>query len=178
MAVFVGTVALLAMTAWLKTTSLIARDAGADIPMNAASAGQPAFPLPQMVASLGSFFPPSSAYVSTFLRGPGIQAGMIITGLVLVSCCAGVGWFRRNERPEITALARAVTVTAVVGAPLMVLANYALLGSVFDLPPRYGLALLPLIAICTAAAVRSVAGRALLGTLGAGGCPPPRCSPS
>ena len=62
-------------------------------------------------------------------------------------------------------LARAVTVTAIVGAPLMVLANYVLLGSVFDLPPRYGLTLLPLIAICTASAVRSVAGRALLGNL-------------
>ena len=47
----------------------------------------------------------------------------------------------------------------------MVLANYTLLGYVFDLPPRYGLALLPLIAICTASAVRSIAGRALLGTL-------------
>ena len=79
---------------------------------------------------------------------------MIITGLVLVSCCTGVGWFRTNGRPEITALARAVTASAVLGGPLMVLANYVLLGSVFALPPRYGLALLPLIAICTASAVR------------------------
>ena len=165
MAIFLGTVALLAMAAWLKATSLLARGSAADIPMGAAAAGPLPFPLPQMAASLGSFFPPSSAYVSTFLRGPGIQAGMIITGLVLVSCCAGVGWFRQNGRPEITALAKSVTVTAVLGAPLMVFANYALLGSVFDLPPRYGLALLPLIAICTASAVRSVAGRALLGTL-------------
>lgn len=165
MATVLGTIALLAMTAWLKATSLLASGTAADIPMSAAFSAPPAFPFPQMIASLGSFFPPSSAYVSTFLRGPGIQAGMIITGLVLVSCCAGVGWFRSNERPEITALARAVTVTAVLGAPLMVLANYTLLGYVFDLPPRYGLALLPLIAICTASAVRSIAGRALLGTL-------------
>jgi hypothetical protein len=164
MATFLGTVALLAMFAWLKTTSVIARGSAADVPMSAAFTDQP-FPLPELVAALGSFFPPSSAYVSIFLRGPGIQTGTFITGLVVVSCCAGVAWFRQDVHPEVKALARAVTVTAVLGGPLMVLANYLLLGYVFDLPGRYGLALLPLIAICTAAAVRSVAGRGMLATL-------------
>ena len=47
----------------------------------------------------------------------------------------------------------------------MVLANYAILGTVFALPARYGLGLLPIIAVCAASTVRSSAGRALFGVV-------------
>lgn len=162
MSVALGAGALVGVAAWLKATSLLARGSTADIPMSSGFAPTD-FPTPQIIASIGSFFPPSSGYVSKFLQGSEVQIGMIVTGLILVICCAGAGWFREGGSPEITYLARAVTVTAILGAPLMVVANYAILGSVFVLPARYGLSLLPIIAVCAASAVRSSAGRALFG---------------
>jgi len=165
MALALGIFALFVVGAWLKVVSSIG-GSSADIPMNSALRGGPGVPWAELVNSLGIFFPPSSAYVSIFLRGAAIQTGMIVTGLVLIAGCTGIGWFLTEAGPGIRALARAVTITAVLGAPLMVMANDVLLDSVFQIPGRYGLALLPAIALCVATGTRSILGRSLLTVLG------------
>jgi len=165
MAIALGLIALLVLVAWLKTVSYLGLGAASAIPMNAQFKASDGFPFDVLANSLGIFFPPSSSYFSVFLRGRVVGTGMILTGIVLVAGCTGVGWFLTEARPEIRALARAVTITAVLGAPFMVIANDVLLESVFLIPPRYGLPLLPAMALCVATGTRSILGRSLLAAL-------------
>lgn len=166
LALGLGVLTIFLVLAWLRTVSTFARVPAADIPMNTRFEPKDGLPLTRLAESIGVFFPPSDTYLSPFLTSAGVKAGIVLTGFVLVAGCVGVGWFLNDIRPELRALGRAVTVTAVLGAPLMVLANYLLLSADYSIPPRYGSTLVPAMAVCLAAAVRSFLGRALLAGLG------------
>ncbi len=89
-----------------------------------------------------------------------------VTSLLLVAGVLGAGLFRGAPRPH-SDLASATVVAAIVGCLGLTAVSYLVSESYFPLPPRYGSALVPLMALSGAALVRDRAGSLALGAVAA-----------
>ncbi len=84
-----------------------------------------------------------------------------VTGALVLGVVAAA-WYLRS-RPVPGALGAAVVFVAAIGGPLLVVMNFVVYGMYYQLPPRYGYALLAGFAAATAFAFRDrQAGRALI----------------
>lgn len=165
-----GAAAVVVAGVWSGLVAAGARVDPNDLPMSALGATH-TFPLHGVVLALGGFLPPTDpAYVPAALAAAPalsyakVTAWVLIAGVVswavfaveanggAAGGAASSGAVQAGSR--LVDLARAVLVVAILGAPLFVVLNYVLYRQYYDVPPRYGMTLLPAMLVLAAAAAR------------------------
>jgi len=173
MAAGVAVTVLLTGVAWVTLNSAVARVGPLANP-NTFNQHVTTLSREAVLGQLGAAVTPArDPYLVPFLRNNAIRTLVSLTDWLLLGAAIGLAALSaRGSRAE--ALGASAIVCAVATGPVLTVTNYAFQGAFFGIPPRYGLSVLPAMAVALALCLRkrwtqvgvaSLAGMSVLVTL-------------